>query len=112
MAPIRRTAFIERSTKETKIQCSLSIDGGILDLLPDSRHFPSSVSSKTSLYSVQSMPDQIEDTHASQSSPAQQIWIWTGVGFLDHMLHALAKHSGWSLRLRSKGDLASKDRSG
>jgi imidazoleglycerol phosphate dehydratase HisB len=26
---------------------------------------------------------------------------------LDHMLHALAKHAGWSLRIRCKGDLHS-----
>ncbi len=24
---------------------------------------------------------------------------------LDHMIHALAKHAGWSLRIRCKGDL-------
>ncbi|KAI9208336.1 Imidazoleglycerol-phosphate dehydratase-domain-containing protein [Polychytrium aggregatum] len=36
---------------------------------------------------------------------AQTISISTGVGFLDHMLHALAKHSRWSLTLTCKGDL-------
>ena len=105
-----RTAFIERDTKETKIQLSLSIDGGPLDLLPDSQHFPSSTTSaasSTASYSHLPIPEQTEDTHASQTSAAQHIWIWTGIGFLDHMLHALAKHAGWSLRLRSKGDLAS-----
>ncbi|KAI9312942.1 Imidazoleglycerol-phosphate dehydratase-domain-containing protein [Dichotomocladium elegans] len=35
----------------------------------------------------------------------QKIDIDTGIGFLDHMYHALAKHSGWSLKLRCKGDL-------
>ena len=87
-----------KNTKETKIQVSLSIDGGPLDLLPETEHFPSSSSS---------IPSQETETHASQESSSQQIWIWTGVGFLDHMLHALAKHAGWSLRLRTKGDLAS-----
>ncbi|HEY9055313.1 MAG TPA: imidazoleglycerol-phosphate dehydratase [Rectinemataceae bacterium] len=29
----------------------------------------------------------------------------TGIGFLDHMLAALAHHSGWSLRLECEGDL-------
>ncbi|MCJ1375521.1 imidazoleglycerol-phosphate dehydratase [Loxospora ochrophaea] len=91
-----RTAFVSRITNETKIQVSLSIDGGPLDLLPTTEHFPETKSST---------PGQTEQTHASQTSPSQQIWIWTGVGFLDHMLHALAKHAGWSLRLRSKGDL-------
>ncbi|KAI7861304.1 Imidazoleglycerol-phosphate dehydratase-domain-containing protein [Spinellus fusiger] len=35
----------------------------------------------------------------------QEIVIDTGIGFLDHMYHALAKHSGWSLNLTCKGDL-------
>ncbi|POW22443.1 hypothetical protein PSHT_01347, partial [Puccinia striiformis] len=35
----------------------------------------------------------------------QEITINTGIGFLDHMLDALAKHSGMSLRLNCKGDL-------
>ncbi|KAI9303702.1 Imidazoleglycerol-phosphate dehydratase-domain-containing protein [Cunninghamella echinulata] len=35
----------------------------------------------------------------------QEINIDTGIGFLDHMYHALAKHSGWSLTLHCKGDL-------
>jgi hypothetical protein len=91
-----RRAFISRNTKETKIQVSISLDGGPLELLPDSEHFPIS------------RPEQTEETHASQDSSTQQIWIWTGIGFLDHMLHALAKHAGWSLRVRSRGDLASK----
>ncbi|MCJ1416238.1 imidazoleglycerol-phosphate dehydratase [Xylographa parallela] len=109
-----RTAFIERNTKETKIQVSLSLDGGALDLLPSSTHFPSAPSSSTSSLahaasplSLPHIPEQTDETHASQTSPSQQIWIWTGIGFLDHMLHALAKHAGWSLRLRSRGDLAS-----
>ena len=101
-----RTAFIERNTKETKLQVSLSLDGGPLDLLPDSEHFPISTASNASFHAAP-MPEQTEETHASQDSTSQQIWIWTGIGFLDHMLHALAKHSGWSLRLRSRGDLAS-----
>ncbi|MCJ1318307.1 imidazoleglycerol-phosphate dehydratase [Xylographa vitiligo] len=114
--PPVRTAFIERNTKETKIQVSLSLDGGALDLLPSSTHFPSTPSSSTSSLahaasplSLPPIPEQTDETHASQTSPSQQIWIWTGIGFLDHMLHALAKHAGWSLRLRSRGDLAIDD---
>lgn len=105
----RRTAILSRNTKETKIQISLSLDGGPLDLLPDSEHFPSSTTSSSSSYASTPIPDQTEETHASQDSPSQQIWVWTGVGFLDHMLHAWAKHAGWSLRIRSKGDLAIDD---
>ena len=35
----------------------------------------------------------------------QKICINTGIGFLDHMLTALAKHAHWSLELECKGDL-------
>ncbi|KAI9866212.1 MAG: imidazoleglycerol-phosphate dehydratase [Trichoglossum hirsutum] len=92
-----RKVLVERITKETKVQVSLSLDGGPLDLLPNNAKFPSPI------------PDQKTEHHASQDSPSQQIWIWTGVGFLDHMLHALAKHAGWSLRIRTHGDLAIDD---
>merc|ERR1712059_133661 len=44
-------------------------------------------------------------SHAAQSTKAQVIDVNSGIGFLDHMLHALAKHAGWSLRLRCQGDL-------
>ncbi|CAG8456853.1 4102_t:CDS:2 [Funneliformis caledonium] len=39
------------------------------------------------------------------SAGNQTIEINSGIGFLDHMYHALAKHSGWSLSLTCKGDL-------
>ncbi|KAH9934678.1 IGPD-domain-containing protein [Fomitopsis serialis] len=39
------------------------------------------------------------------SGNAQEIQISTGIGFLDHMYHALAKHSGMSLTMSCKGDL-------
>ncbi|KAK9764135.1 imidazoleglycerol-phosphate dehydratase [Basidiobolus ranarum] len=35
----------------------------------------------------------------------QIIDISTGIGFLDHMYHALAKHSRWSLTLACTGDI-------
>ncbi|KAH0564922.1 hypothetical protein GP486_001689 [Trichoglossum hirsutum] len=95
--PTARRALIERFTKETKVQVSLSLDGGPLNFLPDHSEMSSVI------------PDQQVQHHASQDSPSQQIWIWTGVGFLDHMLHALAKHAGWSLRVRTSGDLAIDD---
>jgi imidazoleglycerol phosphate dehydratase HisB len=34
-----------------------------------------------------------------------QAVIDTGIGFLDHMIHALCKHARWDLVLRCKGDL-------
>lgn len=91
-----RHALVERFTKETSVQVHLSLDGGPIEELPESSKIP------------KSFPKQGSEHHASQISQTQQIWIWTGVGFLDHMLHALAKHAGWSLRIRTHGDLASK----
>ncbi|KAI9011750.1 Imidazoleglycerol-phosphate dehydratase-domain-containing protein, partial [Hyaloraphidium curvatum] len=35
----------------------------------------------------------------------QRIAVDTGIGFLDHMLEALAKHGRWSLELKCVGDL-------
>ncbi|EJU05340.1 IGPD-domain-containing protein [Dacryopinax primogenitus] len=35
----------------------------------------------------------------------QVIEVSTGIGFLDHMYHALAKHGGMSLTMKCKGDL-------
>ncbi len=34
-----------------------------------------------------------------------EVSISTGIGFLDHMLHAFAKHGGLSLTIDAKGDL-------
>ena len=83
-----RSATINRDTNETKIQLALNLDGGALP----------------SLESLTTNGDN-EKEHASQSSKSQQISVDTGIGFLDHMLHALAKHGGWSLLLRTRGDL-------
>ncbi|KAK0797235.1 imidazoleglycerol-phosphate dehydratase [Friedmanniomyces endolithicus] len=82
-----RTATINRDTNETKINLTLNLDGGPLE----------PTTSSTSNGDPKS--------HATQSSTSQSITIDTGIGFLDHMLHALAKHAGWSLHLRTRGDL-------
>ncbi|XVJ59406.1 MAG: imidazoleglycerol-phosphate dehydratase HisB [Tepidisphaera sp.] len=58
-----RTASITRATRETKITCTVNLDG-----TGDSR-------------------------------------IATGIGFLDHMLTALSKHSGIDIDLACTGDL-------
>jgi len=79
----RRTATFDRNTNETKIQITISLDGG----------------------SLQSLGGAEDASHATQTSTAQSIGINSGIGFLDHMLHALAKHSGWSLSLACQGDL-------
>ena len=82
-----RAATLNRDTNETKIQLQLNLDGG---------PFPVTEESET---------NGVSKDHASQDSKSQQISVDTGIGFLDHMLHALAKHGGWSMRLRTKGDL-------
>lgn len=84
-APRVRSAILNRDTNETKIQLALNLDGGDIPEL-----------------------DSVNDSsleHAAQASKSQTISVDTGIGFLDHMLHALAKHGGWSMRLRTRGDL-------
>ncbi|KAF9532318.1 Imidazoleglycerol-phosphate dehydratase-domain-containing protein [Crepidotus variabilis] len=41
----------------------------------------------------------------SGSNLQQKIEVSTGIGFLDHMYTALAKHGGMSLQMKCKGDL-------
>jgi imidazoleglycerol-phosphate dehydratase len=90
-----RVYYHKRDTNETKIQVALSLDGGsVVNLLPSS---PSSSSAAGGT----------QETHAAQTSASQAILVNSGIGFLDHMLHALAKHSGWSLNLHCQGDLHS-----
>ncbi|KAG9995507.1 IGPD-domain-containing protein, partial [Aureobasidium melanogenum] len=81
-----RSAVINRDTNETKIQLALNLDGG-------------------SLEDIEAENNGADKSHAAQASKSQTIDIDTGIGFLDHMIHALAKHSGWSLKLRCRGDL-------
>ncbi len=59
----KRTATVERKTKETQITLTIALDG---------------------------------------SGTAR---VRTGIGFLDHMLDLLARHGGFDLRVRAKGDL-------
>ncbi|KKY25715.1 putative imidazoleglycerol-phosphate dehydratase [Phaeomoniella chlamydospora] len=91
-----RRAAISRNTNETKIQVSLSLDGGLLLPYTPIAAFPDTSTTHIPLPSRR---------HATQVTPTQSIVLDTGIGFLDHMLHALAKHSGWSLAIRSIGDL-------
>jgi imidazoleglycerol-phosphate dehydratase len=86
-----RSAAISRDTNETNIVLAINLDGGA---------FPDVIDSKIT---------KGEDGHATQVSKSQVISINSGIGFLDHMLHALAKHAGWSLALLCKGDLHSKE---
>jgi hypothetical protein len=107
MALTARTATISRSTNETKIQISISLDGGVLPAYEPSTHFPPPSDPQEAEAAKKGIVPQKDAGHATQFTPTQQITISTGIGFLDHMLHALAKHSGWSLAVRAKGDLYS-----
>lgn len=89
MSAPARWAAIARDTNETSIQLALNLDGGDFPPDTDSRLLSDG------------------DSHAAQKSKSQTISVNTGIGFLDHMLHALAKHAGWSLALACKGDLHS-----
>jgi imidazoleglycerol-phosphate dehydratase len=93
-----RTATISRDTNETKVQISLNLDGGALEPFPAS-DFWAKIDAESK--------DDGKD-HAAQNTKSQHIAVDTGIGFLDHMMHALAKHAGWSLRVRCKGDLHSR----
>lgn len=90
-SPAPRWAALARDTNETKIQLAINLDGGA---------FPDDTDSRL----IESLK---AEGHASQSSKSQTISLNTGIGFLDHMLHALAKHAGWSLAIVCKGDLHS-----
>lgn len=85
-----RWTALARDTNETSIQLALNLDGGAFPPETDSR-----------------LVKDGAEGHASQSSKSQTISVNTGIGFLDHMLHALAKHAGWSLAIACKGDLHS-----
>ena len=84
-----RWAAIARDTNETKIQIAINLDGGA---------FPADIDPRLTA---------TLEGHASQATKSQTISVNTGIGFLDHMLHALAKHAGWSLAINCKGDLHS-----
>ncbi|KAI9706524.1 MAG: imidazoleglycerol-phosphate dehydratase [Candelina mexicana] len=93
--PRARSTILNRDTNETKIQLSLNLDGGPLKDQDPTTSNPRPNDSSTSDAKL----------HATQASTSQYIDIDSGIGFLDHMLHALAKHAGWSVRLRCRGDL-------
>ena len=99
----RRICALSRITNETKIQISMSIDGGVLPAFEASEHFPSTFEASAK-YPQLAIPLP-KSHHATQITATQQIALDTGIGFLDHMLHALSKHAGWSLAIRANGDL-------
>ncbi|KAF9434994.1 imidazoleglycerol-phosphate dehydratase [Entomortierella beljakovae] len=60
---------------------------------------------RTATISRKTNETDIQITLAMDCAGAQVIEIDSGIGFLDHMFHALAKHSGWSLSVKCVGDL-------
>ncbi|CAI4051882.1 imidazoleglycerol-phosphate dehydratase HIS3 SKDI_15G3460 [Saccharomyces kudriavzevii IFO 1802] len=80
-------ALVKRITNETKIQIAISLKGGPLAL-------------QHSIF-----PGKESEPVAEQATQSQVINVQTGVGFLDHMIHAMAKHAGWSLIVECIGDL-------
>ncbi|KAJ5279961.1 Imidazoleglycerol-phosphate dehydratase [Penicillium angulare] len=102
-----RTAVVSRVTNETKIQVSLSLDGGVLPPYEPTTHWEAPTDPQEAEAAKKGIVPEKGSGHATQFTPTQQVTITTGIGFLDHMLHALAKHSGWSLAVRAKGDLFS-----
>ncbi len=105
-SPAGRAAYISRDTNETKIQISIDLDGGALPQKPS--HDKQEKDDVDGTRDPDEKQEQLS-THASQKSGSRIISVDTGIGFLDHMLHALAKHAGWSLWVRAKGDLHSKE---
>lgn len=103
----QRTASITRITNETKIQVSLSLDGGPLLPYEPTEHFPEPEDREEAAAARKGIIPDKAAPHATQFTATQQITINTGIGFLDHLLHGLAKHAGWSLAVRAKGDLYS-----
>ncbi|KJK94243.1 Imidazoleglycerol-phosphate dehydratase [Metarhizium anisopliae BRIP 53284] len=82
-----RSAALARDTNETKIQLAINLDGGEFPADTDARLLKATAG------------------RDSQPSKSQIISVNTGIGFLDHMLHALAKHAGWSFAINCEGDL-------
>ena len=95
-----RTHALNRDTNETKVQVSVNLDGGELE-----PYEPSAFWDAIDKAALNGEGEKIEKEHAAQTSKSQTIQVDTGIGFLDHMIHALAKHAGWSLKIRCKGDL-------
>ncbi|KAF3925644.1 Histidinol-phosphatase [Orbilia brochopaga] len=115
----RRYAAIARESNETKISVKLSLDG---DAIPTFEHMYGNTntniqngnlppefwaSSAKIVYSGADSNGRIPGVPLSQSEKKSLSMqsIDTGIGFLDHMYHALSKHAGWSLQMVCQGDL-------
>jgi imidazoleglycerol-phosphate dehydratase len=92
-----RSTSLNRETNETKVQIALNLDGGELPALESSPFWDK--------IDADAKTNGTASDHATQKTGSQIIEISTGIGFLDHMLHALSKHAGWSIKIRCRGDL-------
>lgn len=91
----KRKSYVKRVTKETNIQISLNVDGGPLT-------FDKSIFAKCPV----NYEELVEEHNLISVNEAHQlIEVHTGIGFLDHMIAALSKHSGWSIIVECIGDL-------
>ncbi|KAK9377676.1 Imidazoleglycerol-phosphate dehydratase-domain-containing protein [Lipomyces chichibuensis] len=104
--PLRQAAIV-RNTNETKIRLQISLDGG--ELPPFENKATETTDKSATPNGLSESPSGNtkvgEASHATQRSQSQEIVVNTGVGFFDHMLHALAKHAGWSMNIYCDGDL-------
>ncbi|KAI9878733.1 MAG: imidazoleglycerol-phosphate dehydratase [Pleopsidium flavum] len=64
-----RTANLNRDTNETKIQVSLNLDGGTLEPLPSSSHFPElNAEAKTHASQSSASQQQVDDHHTTEDT--------------------------------------------
>lgn len=82
-----RTGRVRRETGETKVEVWLDLDGRGVGRAGNGPGDPAA------------------DPTAGPAGDRAPIRVRTGIGFFDHMLHALAFHAGWGLELTCDGDL-------
>lgn len=81
-----RTAELSRETGETRVRIALNLDGaGAVPARNDEGRMP-------------------DGARTGMPGAGRALRIGTGIGFFDHMLHALAFHAGWALELECDGD--------
>ena len=97
----RRSASVRRETAETRIAVVLDLDGGA-EQRRGGEASPDPTRAEEASAETRREEAPRGQTHG-EDAPA--ITVNTGIGFLDHMLHALAFHAGWALELHCDGDL-------
>lgn len=82
-----RVARVRRETGETRVEVRLDLDGRGVGRAGKGPGEPAA------------------DPTTGTADDRAPIRVNTGIGFFDHMLHALAFHAGWGLELTCDGDL-------